>query len=175
MRTKRKAVAALLATIGSVGILASCAGESRPDTAPSSGAGSSASGSVSGSGTTAEAAAEATPAPAFGPDQSVANVAAALREFTITTPTTEVPAGKVFVTATNFGEDVHEIVITHAGAPDEEGAIAEADEIAPGQTKAVAADLAPGRYQFACYIKEEENGTVEDHYQLGMVHQFEVK
>lgn len=163
VRYRRAVVAA--AVLGSAGLLAACSGESRPNS------GSNQSGSLSGS---ADAAAQAEFL-AFGPDEATANVAAALREFTITTPTTEVPAGKVFVTGTNMGEETHEIVVTHAGAPDEEGALAAAENISPGETKAVAVDLAPGRYQFACYIKQDNNGTVEDHYQLGMVREFEVK
>lgn len=166
----RRALVAAVAALASAGLLAACSGESRPDASSNQAASGSVSGAGSGEPTTPQ-----TEFLAFGPDEAAATVAAALREFTISTPTTEVPAGKLFVTATNMGEETHEIVVTRAGASDEEGAIAAAEDIAPGQTKAVAADLAPGRYQFACYIKQDANGTVEDHYQLGMVHEFEVK
>lgn len=149
--------------------LSACSGESRPNANASDG---QVSGSASAIGNPAVS---GQPLIAFGPYEADATVAASLSEFKIETRTAEVPAGKLFVTGTNMGEDTHELIITHAGAPDEEGAVAGAEDIAPGETKAVAAELAPGRYQFACYIKEDNNGTVEDHYQLGMVHEFEVK
>lgn len=170
LRRRREFVAAV-AALGCAGLLAACGGESRPDAAGGSGAGQSGSLSTAVDST----AAGKTIAPEFGPDEAATTVAASLREFQIGTPVTQVAAGKLFATGTNMGEDTHELVITHAGAPDEEGMIAAAEDIAPGETKAVVADLAPGRYQFACYIKQDVNGTVEDHYKLGMVHEFEVK
>lgn len=150
--------------------LSACSGESRPNANASDG-------QVSGSASAIDnPAVSGQPLIAFGPYEADATVAASLSEFKIETRTAEVPAGKLFVTGTNMGEDTHELIITHAGAPDEEGAVAGAEDIAPGETKAVAAELAPGRYQFACYIKETEpDGTEEDHYQLGMVREFEVK
>ncbi|MFN8104653.1 MAG: hypothetical protein U0U69_09345 [Acidimicrobiia bacterium] len=170
-QVRRRKIVVAVAALGCAGILGACGGESRPNA--EGGAGAGVSGSVTGAATT-PANGQTIP-PDFGPDQAAATVAAALREFQIGTSVTELPAGKLFVTGTNMGEDTHELVITHAGAPDEEGMVAAAEDIKPGETKAVAADLAPGRYQFACYIKEDNNGTVEDHYQLGMVHEFEVK
>lgn len=168
MATRIRALTGILLFI-SAATAASCGGESRPAVAPTTGV----STSTPAAGADGDVSVEAPLA--FGADEALATIAVSLEEFRFIAPTVA-PAGKVFISGTNIGQATHELVVTRAGAPDEEGAIAEADEINPGETESVAVDLAPGRYQFACYIREESpTGAVIDHYKLGMVQQFEVK
>lgn len=173
MRVTHIRAIAGIALAAAAATAAACGGESRPAVAPTSAPTSGASTSAPAAGADGDVSVEAPLA--FGADEAIATIATSLEEFRILAPT-EAPAGKLFVSATNIGQATHEIVVTRAGAPDEEGAIAEADEINPGETESVAVDLPPGRYQFACYIREESpTGAVVDHYKLGMVQQFEVK
>lgn len=159
-----------VAVVAAAAVVAACGGESRPSVAPTTAA------STSTPTTAAPGGDVSVEAPlAFGADEAVASIGVSMEEFRFIAPT-ETPSGKLFISGTNIGEDTHELVVTRAGAPDEEGALAEADEISPGETESVAVELAPGRYQFACYIREEDpSGAVIDHYKLGMVQQFEVK
>lgn len=75
----------------------------------------------------------------------------------------------------NAGKITHEFVIERAGAEDEpmevevngEEQESELEDIAPGMTKELAWTFTePGRYQFACHVP--------DHYEAGMVVEFEV-
>jgi len=73
--------------------------------------------------------------------------------------------------ATNTGKATHELVIEQAGAVDapltDTGKTAEAEEIAPGQTKTLQWTFTkPGSFQIACHQP--------GHFEAGMVHQIQV-
>jgi uncharacterized cupredoxin-like copper-binding protein len=72
---------------------------------------------------------------------------------------------------TNSGKATHELVIEPAGAIDQaltaSGTTAEAEEIAPGQSKELLWTFTtPGQYQLACHQP--------GHFEAGMVHQIQV-
>ena len=91
-----------------------------------------------------------------------------LREWTITAPTTQVRAGKVSVTASNRGNETHELVIVRAddaaslptksnGSVDEAkipGAAkpGEIADIKPGRTVIKTVALTPGNYVAICNL-----------------------
>lgn len=157
--------------------------ESGSASASASGSGSataSGSGAASGSGTAVEC------RPFGDPATATDTVAITLDEWEITFDTTELAAGSVAFEATNIGEDAHEVLVVRAGSLDDlplsddghidEAAIPEADfigEIEPfpggGETCTGVFDLEPGSYAVVCAIVEEEpDGTIEDHFMLGM-------
>lgn len=159
----------------------------------SSGSGSasaSASASGSGSASASEAAsgsgvAEVACVPVGDPATADTTVPVELDEWKITLGSTELPAGTIAFEATNLGEDAHEMLIVRAESLDDlptdadghidESAIAEEDfvgEIEPfpsGESCTGVFDLEPGTYAVVCAIVEEEpDGTIEDHFMLGM-------
>jgi len=110
-----------------------------------------------------------------------------LDEWSVEVKEADLAAGNVKVEATNAGEDAHELVIVRGatadlpivdGVVDEEG-LAEGDfigEIEPftGECEGTF-ELTAGTYTLFCAIvEEEEDGTVENHYELGMVTEVEV-
>ena len=94
-------------------------------------------------------------------------VAVSLREFKIAASQTTFKVGRTYTfAATNDGKLEHELVLEPDGAVDQAltagGKVAEADDIAPGQTKTLTWTFtAPGRYQLACHKP--------GHFQRGMV------
>ncbi len=105
-----------------------------------------------------------------------------LAEFTITTSTTTVPAGEVYLLVQNAGpDDAHEFVVikTDLAADalptvdgrvpeDEVDLLAEIEPFAVGATGSLTLDLEAGSYVLICNIAEEEEGELESHYELGM-------
>ena len=75
-------------------------------------------------------------------------------------------AGPIDLVVTNAGDFGHTLVVT-----DEAGEVLAVTElIEPGGVETVRADLDPGRYQFSCRIVvETPDGSISDHYELGMV------
>ena len=176
-----------------------CASGSASASASASGAsasGASASGCPSGSASASEAAASgsASEAPAEGECVVVDGTDAAedgeahvtLDEWSVEVEEAELTAGNVKFEATNAGEDAHELVIVRGatadlpivdGVVDEEG-LPEGDfigEIEPfsGECEGTF-ELTAGTYTLFCAIVEEEDGTTENHYELGMVAEVEV-
>jgi uncharacterized cupredoxin-like copper-binding protein len=105
------------------------------------------------------------------------SVTATQNEFSITLSTGSVQGGKVGIKARNTGKTNHELVVFRTdlaegalplagdGKVDENGAgithlDPEAEDVAPGKSKAIAVDLAPGRYVLIC--------NLPGHYTQGM-------
>lgn len=158
-----------------------------------SGSGSgSASAPASGSGS-ASGSAAATECTAVDGTDGVAEadtvVAATLDEFSIALDPESVVSGAIGFSAANEGEEPHEIVIAVGspdditvvdGAPDEaalgDDLIGEIEAFAAGQTCEGTFELAAGDYVLFCaLVEEEEDGTVESHYEEGMVTTFTVR
>jgi hypothetical protein len=108
-----------------------------------------------------------------------------LQEFAVIPALDTASAGSVTFNATNEGpDDPHELVViqtelapeslptTDEGGVDEDGegieVIGEIDELPVGETESGTFDLEAGDYTLICNIVEEEDGTTEAHYALGM-------
>jgi len=128
-------------------------------------------------------AAEADPDPVADPDPEAGgdsfdqSVTVRLSEWEVLPSAETVAAGAIRFVAENNGADEHELVICENSCEGEEEAeFAEIENVAPGLVKSFVVKLEPGTYELACLIEEtEENGEVEDHYQLGMRHKFVVE
>jgi hypothetical protein len=151
----------------------------------SSGSGSgAASGSASASGTAAcEDVGEASTA-----DVEVPTV---LKEWAVEPETDSVASGSVHFEAINEGEDEHELVVVKADSVEElpladddtvdetqlpEGAfIGEVEAFPSGETCNGTFDLEPGNYVLFCNLVHDEEGEIENHFQLGMRTEFTVE
>jgi len=178
-----------------------CPSGSASASASASGASASASSSASGcasasaSGAAASGSGSASGAPAEGECVVVDGTDAAgdseahvvLDEWSVVLEEGELAAGNVTFEATNEGDDDHELVVVRGatadlpivdGVVDEEG-LPEADfigEIEPFDGSCDGTfELTAGTYTLFCAIVEEEDGTVENHYELGMVTEVEVQ
>jgi uncharacterized cupredoxin-like copper-binding protein len=126
------------------------------------------------------------------PADTTQTVDVTLQEWAVVPTQSSVKAGSVTFEVTNAGpEDKHEFVIfrTDLGARgmplgpdnavDEEGEgvelIGEIEEFEVGTTESATFELAPGKYVFLCNLVEEDAGTTEVHYQLGMSIDFTVE
>lgn len=180
-------------TIGSEGSGSVSGSASGPGSGSASGSGPAsgsasgsgpASGSASGSGSAA--AAECVPVGEGGGTP----VDVVLGEWVVEPDPAEVEAGSVTFLADNAGSEVHELVIVRAtrdeltvtdGQVDEEalpdGAfIGEIEGFPAGETCEGTFELAAGDYTLFCNIVEtEEDGTLESHYEEGMVAEFTVR
>lgn len=132
--------------------------------------------------------ADVTPAATTSTDNTPAGddnvLAVELVEFSVVPEKASVPAGSITFRVTNNGpEDEHEFVIIRSDlAPNElptadDGSVLEddvdvVDEIeglAVGDSGEVTVDLEPGAYVLICNIvQEEDDGTIEAHYERGM-------
>lgn len=152
--------------------------------ASASGSEAAASGSGSGSGSEAPAGCEVV----NGVDAAEDGEAhVTLDEWSVAVDEREVLAGNVKIEATNAGEDAHELVIVRGATADlpildgvvDEAGLPEGDfigEIEPfdGECEGTF-ELTAGTYTLFCAIvEEEEDGTVENHYELGMATEVEV-
>ncbi|HYE78429.1 MAG TPA: hypothetical protein VEI97_10610 [bacterium] len=162
---KRSLVVAAMAT----GLaLAACGdGEDRPGSV-------SRSGSVSGTGTGSASGHQGEehqhgPGSAkrdFDRSQATAQVTTILRDFVFVDVPVTVTGPKVFFEAKNEGPTEHELVIF-----DESGtAMGGIEPFPKGETKALAVELAPGRYAIRCLIQLGDR----THVQLGMESAFTV-
>ena len=156
MRTRRAAIAAASLTL----LLAAC----------------------SGGGTATPSAAPESPAE----DPLAPNVNVTLQEWSVTPSETTAPAGDVIIQATNDGpEDDHELVVIKTdldpaelptkedGSVDEEGegieVKGEIEEFEVGGQETQTFELDPGSYALICnVVMEEDDGTIESHYKMGM-------
>lgn len=152
-------------------------------------ASASGSTSASGSGSASAAAAECQAidgtAGVAGADTTVA---ATLDEFTIAVDPASAAAGAIGFVTENAGEEPHELVIARGvpadievvdGAPDEaalgDAVIGEIEAFPAGETCEGTYELAAGDYVLFCaLVEEEEDGTVESHFEEGMVTTFAV-
>jgi hypothetical protein len=157
----------------------------------SSGPGASGSGSASGTGS-GSGSAVAGECEAVDGTVGVADadttVAVTLDEFSITVDPSDAPAGAVGFSADNAGEEPHELVIAKGapsdievvdGAPDEEALgddlVGEIEAFAAGDTCEGTFELDAGDYVLFCALVETaDDGSVESHFEEGMVTTFTV-
>lgn len=112
-------------------------------------------------------------------------VGVTVQEFAVLPADSSAPAGEVTFEVENTGpDDPHEFVVIRTDlAPDalptaEDGSVdeggegievlGEIEEFPVGQTESRTFDMEAGTYVLICNIVEEENGTIEAHYSLGM-------
>jgi hypothetical protein len=161
--------------------------------ASGSGSGSgSASGSASGSGSaSASGSAVAECVPVGDSATSDETVAVTLDEWSVTPEAESVAAGNVTFDVSNEGEDAHELVIVRANdveslplnaddivdeeALDAGAFIGEVEAFPAGEACEGTFELEPASYALFCNIVEEEEGEIENHFQLGMVTEFTVE
>jgi hypothetical protein len=171
-----------------------CASGSGSASASGSASGASASGCASGSGSASASASGSAAAECqaidgtLGVADAATTVSATLDEFTITVDPDTAPAGATGFVTENAGEEPHELVIVKGvptdiqivdGAPDEAGlgdaVIGEIEAFPAGATCEGTYELAAGDYVLFCaLVEEEEDGTIESHYEEGMVTTFTV-
>ena len=199
LTTHRRPVRRLLAltAVAALGF-AACSDDDGADVRSSGETGSgsgSASGSASGSdasGSEASGSAAAGECTVVDGTDGVAEadtvVAVALDDWSVTPEPTTAAAGAIGFSVENVGEHAHELVIAAGtvddltvvdGAPDEEALgdalIGEIEAFAPGETCEGTFELAAGDYVLFCALVEEEaDGTMESHYEEGMVTTFTV-
>lgn len=111
-----------------------------------------------------------------------------LREWNLTTSTESIPAGEVDITVKNKGKETHELVFIKLNTDvatgrlpvDKDGGIDEnkmnfgtlvheIEGLEPGKKVKDTVNLKPGRYAVICnMIEEEDDGSIEAHYSMGM-------
>jgi hypothetical protein len=180
--------------------LAACGGDDDGADVRSVGSGSdsgsgsgSASGSGSGSGSgsaSASGSGEAECEPVGDSSTSDETVAVTLDEWSVSPESESVSAGTVTFDVANEGEDAHELVVVRAGTVDSlplnddeivdeeglpEGAfIGEVEAFPSGESCEGTFELEPADYVLFCNIVEQEEGEIENHFQLGMSTEFTV-
>lgn len=180
---------AAAAAVLTLGLAATACGDDDGADVRSSGAGASDSGSASGnaSGSAVAGGCEAVDG-TDGVDDADTVVDATLTEFSITLDPEEAPAGAVGFSAENTGALDHELVIVKGvpsdievvdGAPDEEAlgdaVIGEIEAFPAGDTCEGTFELDAGDYVLFCALVDEaDDGTVESHFENGMVATFTV-
>jgi hypothetical protein len=163
---------------GASGSASGATGSSSSATSESATDGSS---SASGSASGAAAGDDVACAPPSVPTDDA--VAVTLQEWAVNVPE-QVPSGEVTIAAGNVGGEPHELVIVRSDDADSlpvsdgqvqedelpEGAfIGEIESFPAGDTCTGSFDLPPGDYVFFCnLVEEEEDGTIESHYEEGM-------
>jgi len=111
-----------------------------------------------------------------------------LREWNVTLSSDTVEAGELDVSVRNKGKETHELVfvklntdlatgrlpVDKDGAIDEERMtfgtlVDEIEDIEPGKKTKATIRLKPGRYAVICnVVEDEEDGSIEAHYSMGM-------
>lgn len=158
--------------------------------------GSASSGSGSGSGSASGVGSGS--ASGVAACEDVGNASAAdsevhtvLHEWAVEPDNDSVEAGKIHFEAINEGEDEHELVVVRADSPDElpladddtvdesqlpKGSfIGEIEAFPSGETCNGTFNLAPGNYVLFCNLVHDEEGEIENHFQLGMRTEFSVE
>jgi uncharacterized cupredoxin-like copper-binding protein len=107
-------------------------------------------------------------------EEADSSVTVTLAEYTVEPDTDSVSAGKIRFTATNSGEQIHELYVlkTKDAGYDVAGEIENVD---PGKSGAMTLDLAAGEYTLACLIASGEAGSSVDHFEEGMYTPFTVE
>ena len=119
----------------------------------------------------ADADPEAHPVPADDPGPADVTVSIELGEWYVNADTDEVDAGVVEFRIANVGRLVHEFVIARDGVE-----LDEVENILPGEVRVLKFALEPGSYELVCLLRErKQDGTIEDHRDLGMRTAFEVR
>jgi len=184
--------------LGLTMVLAACGGDDGAEvrnvgSGSASGSGSgSASGSASGSGSaSASGSGVAECVPVGDSSTSDETVAVTLDEWSVTPGSDSVAAGEVTFDVANEGEDAHELVVVKADdvqslplndeeIVDEEALggdafVGEVEAFPSGEQCEGTFDLEPAAYVLFCNIVEEEEGEIENHFQLGMATEFTVE
>lgn len=103
--------------------------------------------------------------------QPVANTEVEIGEFWISPADRVLQVGSVELLVENSGEFSHTLVVSDASGT----VIGATDLIGPEAESILTVDLLPGSYTFTCRIvKGRDDGTIVDHYQLGMTASIEV-
>ena len=176
-----------MVALGLIAALAACGEDDGASVRDLGGTASSGSGSASAtgaSGTGSGTATEASCEPVGDPATAEARLEVTLSEWAVEPAARTVPGGAVQVVAFNQGEDAHEVVVVRGDDPSslplgddgtvDEDALPAGDLI--GEIEAFPAggscngvfELDPGSYVLFCNIRETEDGTVENHFELGM-------
>ncbi|GAB4320347.1 MAG: hypothetical protein Kow0010_00090 [Dehalococcoidia bacterium] len=114
---------------------------------------------------------EAHPVPRDDPGPADTTVAIELGEWYLDADTAEVNAGVVEFRIANDGARVHEFVIVQDGVE-----LDEVENILPGEVRIMKFAFEPGSYELVCLLRErKQDGTIEDHRELGMRTAFEVR
>jgi hypothetical protein len=101
----------------------------------------------------------------------VANTEVEIGEFWISPADGVLQVGTVELLVENYGEFSHTLVVSDASGT----VIGATDLIGPEAQSILTVDLLPGSYTFTCRIvKGLDDGTIVDHYQLGMTASIEV-
>ena len=103
--------------------------------------------------------------------QAVANTGVEIGEFWVSPADGVLQAGTVELLVGNYGEFSHTLVVSNASGT----VIGATDLIGPEAEEILTVDLPPGSYTFTCRIvKRLDDGTIVDHYQLGMTASIDV-
>lgn len=103
--------------------------------------------------------------------QAVANTEVEIGEFWISPADGVLQAGTVELLVENSGEFSHTLVVSDASGT----VIGATDLIGPEAESILTVDLLPGSYTFTCRIvKGLDDGSIVDHYQLGMTASIDV-
>ena len=187
-----------VAVFATVLVLAACGGDDGAGVRDLGGSASSGSGSGSGSGSVASGSGSVASGSEVAEcievgdaSEAGSTVAVTLEEFAVSPDPDSAPAGAVAFEANNTGEDVHELVVVQAPSiedlplaeddtVDEEalepGAfIGEIEGFPSGESCTGTFDLTAGDYVLFCNILEDHEGTLENHFQLGMATEFTVE
>ena len=181
-----------VAAVGVVTALVACGEDDGAGVRDLGGSASSGSGSASASGSasgTASAsgtgsATEAACEPVGDPSAADHRLEVTLAEWSVEPAEESVSSGAVQLVAFNQGEDAHEVVVVKGDDPSalplgddgtvDEEALPQGDFV--GEIEAFPAggscngvfDLEPGSYVLFCNILEVEEGTEENHFEMGM-------
>lgn len=167
----------LVTALAGATLLAACGGGSGSVT-------SEGGGSASGSASASVIADDCPESDGPSPDQAERTVEVTLTDYAIELGSDTVPAGVTTFSATNAGEEPHELAflpgggevpLTSEGAPDEEALEAagafELEAFAPGETCDATYELDPGTYTLFCIVSAPDGET---HADKGMVTTLEV-
>ena len=129
---------------------------------------------------------------ACGGDDDDGRVEVTLSEWIVEPAPADADAGEIEFVGDNVGAETHELVVIRADSAaalpiDDDGAVVEDDlesgaligeleDVATKTSKSVMLDLAAGSYVLLCNITEEEDdGTIESHFEKGMHAEFTVE
>ena len=94
-------------------------------------------------------------------------------KFDVTSGTAD--AGTIDFVVDNQGKQAHEFVIVPMSSGGRYGEpVAEIEHFPPGESRAIRADLKPGKYVFVCLMVSLEDDEPQSHMALGMNTPFEV-
>jgi hypothetical protein len=96
------------------------------------------------------------------------------REYKLDITSGTARAGTIDFVVDNQGKQAHEFVIVPFSHGRYGEPLAEIEHFPPGESRAIRADLAPGKYVFVCLMVSLEDDQPQSHMALGMNTPFEV-